>query len=361
MTRQRTLIGLVVAALVCAMLWAAQPEVRADSGCSKPEGCPESSDLGYPYLTHGSTGVNVRVLQYLLADWGYDPGVIDGFWGNSTSYALSAFQRDTFGSVDGIVGKDTWGRLTRNVVNGTSGNRARAVELLVDKHANGVNDQFNAYNNGYINTGDRDLIKGYQQHLRSTGIDTGVRTDGVVDDRTWKHMLRHYERPYRYGLCPAKSWSQLEPYGTAETAHALERAAASTQADLGTINGRSDSDDLSFNDLSLEHGGDTTWHSSHEHGMDVDIRPMRTDGKQCTYGVKHQWSTYHRARTEVAFKNMREASCCGSATKHYKFTYFNDPQLRAKYSDMSYASGHDNHLHVRYCQSSYPYHPDYRC
>lgn len=59
-------------------------------------------------LTLGSRGPNVRIVQSLLARIGYNPGPIDGVFGQQTRQAVIAFQRNNGLTPDGIVGPVTW-------------------------------------------------------------------------------------------------------------------------------------------------------------------------------------------------------------------------------------------------------------
>ena len=58
-------------------------------------------------------GDDVRALQQILADAGYDPGPIDGIFGTGTETAVRDFQQAHGLAVDGIVGPRTWAELTR--------------------------------------------------------------------------------------------------------------------------------------------------------------------------------------------------------------------------------------------------------
>lgn len=55
----------------------------------------------------------VKALQEYLKKMGYDPGVVDGYWGSNTKKAVTRFQNDRKLNVDGVVGKDTWEKLIR--------------------------------------------------------------------------------------------------------------------------------------------------------------------------------------------------------------------------------------------------------
>ncbi len=70
-----------------------------------------SSDLGTRTLRNGSTGQDVRALQQQLVARGSQIEV-DGKFGPETERAVRAFQRNQGIAVDGVVGRDTRGRLT---------------------------------------------------------------------------------------------------------------------------------------------------------------------------------------------------------------------------------------------------------
>jgi g-D-glutamyl-meso-diaminopimelate peptidase len=59
-------------------------------------------------LTLGSRGTNVKLIQSLLSRIGYDPGPIDGIFGQQTRQAVIDFQVDNGLTPDGIVGPATW-------------------------------------------------------------------------------------------------------------------------------------------------------------------------------------------------------------------------------------------------------------
>ncbi len=78
-------------------------------------------------------------------------------------------------------------------------------------------------------------------------------------------------------------------------------------------------------DASHEHGGDIAGHQTHEVGLDIDIRPMRTPATSARWGVDYRWSTYDRAATRDLVKAIR-----ATAPGHVKLIYFNDPCSSAR-------------------------------
>lgn len=70
-----------------------------------------SSSSSFPTIGSGydtKSSEYIRLIQQTLANMGYNPGPIDGIWGNQTKQAIRAFQRDQGLSVDGVVGPLTW-------------------------------------------------------------------------------------------------------------------------------------------------------------------------------------------------------------------------------------------------------------
>lgn len=64
-------------------------------------------------LTKGSRGVKVKQLQEILTFLKFNPGTIDGDFGNNTLAAVKEFQKRQKLSADGIVGKNTQSALNR--------------------------------------------------------------------------------------------------------------------------------------------------------------------------------------------------------------------------------------------------------
>lgn len=62
-------------------------------------------------LNNGSQGSAVKKLQILLNGLGFSCGDVDGVFGKKTLAAVKLYQGHAGLVVDGIVGKDTWGKL----------------------------------------------------------------------------------------------------------------------------------------------------------------------------------------------------------------------------------------------------------
>ena len=63
------------------------------------------------YLKIKSTGQDVKTIQFVLKELGYDTGAIDGIYGSKTENAIKKFQKSYKLTVDGIVGHNTWSKI----------------------------------------------------------------------------------------------------------------------------------------------------------------------------------------------------------------------------------------------------------
>lgn len=66
-----------------------------------------------PTVKNGSKGAAVSMLQTELAKLGYNPGTIDGVFGDKTAAALRAFQADHDLMVDAVCGTKTWAEIKK--------------------------------------------------------------------------------------------------------------------------------------------------------------------------------------------------------------------------------------------------------
>lgn len=76
-----------------------------------------SENRSYPLIRIGSKGDIVKYLQYKLYSRLYNPGTIDGIFGNKTLEAVKKFQKENSLGIDGIVGPKTWSKLKAIVNN----------------------------------------------------------------------------------------------------------------------------------------------------------------------------------------------------------------------------------------------------
>lgn len=62
-------------------------------------------------LSKGARGNITWLMQARLCCLGYDTNGVDGVFGNGTLNAVKQFQRNKGIAVDGVCGKQTWGKL----------------------------------------------------------------------------------------------------------------------------------------------------------------------------------------------------------------------------------------------------------
>jgi peptidoglycan hydrolase-like protein with peptidoglycan-binding domain len=290
----------------------------------------------YPVQTLGNRGSDVRALQYLLRAAGQEVAV-DGHFDIATQNAVIAHQSAHGLPATGLVNDPTWRSLTPNLSMGSSGDAVRALQrLLNDKWRAGLTVS------GTYGSSTRDAVSDFRDHMTSSSA-------GSVDASTWRRLLWHFQRPSwgsTSGLCDYSVGNGPANWGTGAAIGQL-RAAAKRVYDAGY--GR-----VALGDASLEHGGVIPGHETHRQGLDVDLRPMRDGKNQCTLGTDYRRASYNRAATRALIKEIRAA-----APGHVKLIYFNDPVL-IKEGLTTRSAGHDNHLHVRYCEAWHPV-TAYRC
>ena len=95
---------------------------------------------------------------------------------------------------------------------------------------------------------------------------------------------------------------------------------------------------LGVGDISLRYGGPISGHASHQKGVDVDVRPVRSWGEGTTaYGL----SSYSRSRTAHLLTVHVKSHF------NVRVIFFNDPALYGPYSWINYWPNHYNHFHLR--------------
>ena len=317
--RSRLLVPLVLALLALAAL---APVTQAVSA-------------RYPTLSLGNRGSDVKAVQATLISLGH-PMVFDGIFGATTRDAVKRFQGTHGLTVTGIVDDLTWNRLLTPVGPGSLGMPVRVLQReLIEKLRSKVPVD------SFYGMSTKAAVIAFQKHM-------GLKADGIAGLQTWRWLLWHYERPAfnATSLCDYSVGNGLANWATGSSIGQLE-AAAVTVAKAG--HGR-----VAVGDAGLEHGGNIPGHLSHEVGLDIDVRLMRDDENQCRYGSNYHFSSYDRTATRALIRAIR-----ATAPGHVKLIYFNDPVL-IKEGLVTRFTGHDDHLHIRYCVPAYP-DPAYRC
>ncbi|MFG3404836.1 N-acetylmuramoyl-L-alanine amidase [Streptomyces sp. NPDC048142] len=140
-----------------------------------------SDSITFPAYTtqrSGSSGPQVKAVQLLLNEQGYEAGQADGLFGTRTKSAAQAFQQDRSLDADGIVGPKTWTALlsagtTPLLKQGSSGDAVKRLQRALTAALGttvGVDGEFGAA------TGT--AVRDYQT---ARGLDV----DGVVGPAMW--------------------------------------------------------------------------------------------------------------------------------------------------------------------------------
>lgn len=169
----------------------------------------------WPVQQVGSTGEDVRTIQYLLAVHGH-PVTVDGQFGPATRAAVEAFQSSKGLAVDGIVGNNTWDALIVLVNSSASGDRVRAAQGQL------------------ASQGWRVAVDGAfgPQTLRSVRDFQTARclsVDGIVGPNTWNSLVAGF---VRLGSAELASDHLYERWGADDRAGALRNA---TQAAVDLV------------------------------------------------------------------------------------------------------------------------------
>jgi peptidoglycan hydrolase-like protein with peptidoglycan-binding domain len=137
--------------------------------------------LTWPVQQEGSTGEDVRTVQYLVTAQGHPTGV-DGDFGPLTKAAVEAFQSSRGLGVDGIVGPLTWPQLIIQVQQGSSGDAVSGVQSQIRSRGDGANQIAIDGSFGPVTNG---AVRAFQTLL-------GLSVDGIVGPETWNHLVNGY-------------------------------------------------------------------------------------------------------------------------------------------------------------------------
>ncbi len=152
-------------------------------------------------------------------------------------------------------------------------------------------------------------------------VDPGGLTLRMLSERRSSFALLPRKGPgfYTYGVDEKR-------FGTRSTLASVMSAARSME-EIGKLVG--------VGNISLENGGRMRPHTSHQRGVDVDFRPLRSDGQRRPVDIEQ--AEYNAADTKKLVRALRRDS-------NLDLILFNDTTI----SGASFWSGHDNHLHVRF-------------
>jgi Putative peptidoglycan binding domain len=137
--------------------------------------------LTWPLEKQGSTGENVRSVQYLVTAQGH-PTAVDDDFGPLTQAAVEAFQSSRGLLVDGEVGQQTWPALIIQVQQGSNGDAVRAVQSQIHSRGDGANQ---VTIDGIFGPVTNQVVRDFQMLLN-------LSVDGIVGPQTWNHLVNGY-------------------------------------------------------------------------------------------------------------------------------------------------------------------------
>jgi peptidoglycan hydrolase-like protein with peptidoglycan-binding domain len=161
----------------------------------------------WPTEQIGSSGEDVRTVQYLLAVHGH-PVLVDGSFGPTTRSAVQAFQSAARLVSDGVVGDATWSALIVVVTPGASGTQAQAVQGQLRK-------------NGWDSVVDGSVGPDTTRAVRDLQSARHLTVDGSVGPATWFSMVAGFQRVATAVAATQHLW---DAWGTSDRPTALLNA-----------------------------------------------------------------------------------------------------------------------------------------
>lgn len=142
----------------------------------------------YPTIRQGSDGNFVRILQYILNEYGYDLDT-DGRFGGNTLRAVTDFQTKNNLTADGIVGRNTWTALLN--IDPTAktlrrGSRSSGVLFLQRLLLSFLYPISNL--DGVFGSETERAVRAFQ-------TENSLSSDGIVGANTWRALMTSRGRP----------------------------------------------------------------------------------------------------------------------------------------------------------------------
>jgi peptidoglycan hydrolase-like protein with peptidoglycan-binding domain len=160
---------------------------------------PSESCEAFSSLRHGACGPEVEYLQGQLLAAGFDPGPIDGIFGQRTKAAVMAFQRAKGLEVNGVASPRTWAALDTRRGQGLRpilkrGMSEPAVEVLQKMLIS------HGFDPGAV---DGNFSQMTERAVMAFQRARGLEADGIVGPKTWSalgltHTLKVLPAPALY-------------------------------------------------------------------------------------------------------------------------------------------------------------------
>ncbi|KQX86213.1 peptidoglycan-binding protein [Streptomyces clavifer] len=155
--------------------WTYYMQLVTGTGGSGSDGLSFAS---YATQKSGSSGAQVKAVQKLLNDQGYQAGAVDGAFGTATKSAVQAFQTARRLTADGTVGPKTWTALlsagtTPTLVKGGSGDAVKRLQRALTAALGST-----VAVDGAFGSATDTAVRGYQSSR-------GLTADGSAGPDTW--------------------------------------------------------------------------------------------------------------------------------------------------------------------------------
>ncbi len=224
-------------------------------------------------------------------------------------------------------------RLTGSV--GADGRNAhddvQQVQIQLNKNAHLVEAIGRVPEDGNLDEATQRAIIAFQRQLGGHSA-----PDGRVDPHglTWRRLvgdIPHARVDAFEALTPVSDnfylySNQDRVWGTPTTLQSV-RTLVATLRPAGIV--------LGIGDISFAQGGRMPPHASHRRGIDVDIRPQRTDEARSPIRISDP--DYSHDRTKLVVEAL-------VADDNLELIFFNDKKMPS----VRFHEGHDNHLHCRF-------------
>ena len=129
----------------------------------------------------------VTRIEQALAAAGFDPGAVDGGFGEATDAAVRAFQQQKHLTVDGVVGPITWAAIVVQVRRGDHGDAVRGVQEEFQFRNESGDPSKGLAVDGDFGPKTEAAVRGFQQALHADI--PSVAVDGIVGPVTWQALV----------------------------------------------------------------------------------------------------------------------------------------------------------------------------
>ena len=142
----------------------------------------------FPTIRQGDRNNFVRILQYLLNEYGFNLST-DGIFGGNTLSAVRQFQSNNRLVVDGVVGRNTWNKLLNSnpqdtiIRRGSKESSVLFLQKFLLSFLYPITDL-----DGIFGSETENAVREFQQ-------ENGLSVDGVVGPNTWRAILNGNGRP----------------------------------------------------------------------------------------------------------------------------------------------------------------------